>query len=95
MRPRARLQKGPYHIVKVWVGIQAVRIKIMGKKTKDKRERVQKYLPHAHIKLYTQRNSFGSKMEAFPCFDVIARYEYRSPISEFKIVQSEDFLTRS
>ena len=67
----------------------------MKKKTRDKRKRVQKYLSHDHRKSHQWRNSFGSKMEAFPCFDVIARYEYRSPISEFKIVQSEDFPTRS
>jgi organic hydroperoxide reductase OsmC/OhrA len=70
VRPRARLQKGPYDIVKVGVGIKAVGIKIMMKKTRDKRKRVQKYLSHAHKVCDLQRNSFGSKMEAFAEFGV-------------------------
>jgi hypothetical protein len=56
VRPRARLQKGPYDIVKVGVGIKAVREKVMKKKTLDKRKRIQKYLSDAQKFCHHGRN---------------------------------------
>ena len=89
MRPRARLQNGPYDIVKIGVGIKAVRMQKMKKETRDKRKRVQKYLSHAHSGIYHWRNSFGSKMEACAEYEVFARFDYRSPTYEFKILRSQ------
>ena len=88
MRPGALLQKGPYAIVKVGVGIKAVLVKIMKKKTRDKLKRVQKYLPRAHKVCHHQRNSFGLEMKAFTEFGCFARSDYAHQIYEFKILQS-------
>ena len=88
MRPRARLQKGPYDIVEIGVGIKAVRMKKMKKKTRDKRKKVQKYLSHAHKVCDRGRNSCGSKMKLMLNLRCFARFDYRSPIYEFKILQS-------
>ena len=60
----------------------------MKKKTRDKRKRVHKYLSHAHKVCGPQKNSCRSKMEAFAEFGCFARSDYRSPIYEFKILQS-------
>ena len=74
MRPRARLQKGAYDIVKIGVDIKAVSSKIFKKKTRDKRKRVQNYLSDAHNGLNHYRNSFGSKMEAYAEFEVFCSF---------------------
>jgi hypothetical protein len=58
--------------------------KILKKKTRDKRKRVQKYLAHAHKVCHLWQNSFGSKLEAYAEFEEFFSFRLSLPIYELK-----------
>ena len=86
VRPGARLQKGPYDIVKVEIG-QSINNEKEDQRQTKKGSEVP--FPCSQGLSASAELKFGSKMEAFTEFGVFRSFRLSLTIYEFKILQSD------